>query len=238
MRLKRKQRLLLASISAEKIVIRREQPGAAGKLQRPFSERFRYSDFRFERPAVRADVNEAARVVLPGRNDYREACADKRFAFERCEFFRFHRRTAGQHLRYSDAHVAKPGTRNFALFFKDGSLYFAVNVRNENADVCLSPGKTERRGITERGRIKTDADIAQWKRRIGENVAALVSICEDDRLRPDRRARISARFNFLRSGSFTKDDNEERHQQKIPEDRFSALNFIIHVGSFKDFRHA
>src|SRR6187549_1400810 len=56
-------------LTAEEVVVVLEEPGAPGELECPGSHRLVPADLGLERPPIRANVDEPARIVLARRDD-------------------------------------------------------------------------------------------------------------------------------------------------------------------------
>src|SRR5204862_5476359 len=101
-------------------MVRREKPDAGVALDYEAAHAREVADLGFERPAVRPDVDEQRRVVLPGGRDDLETGTEQRSYLRRLEEFRDRaRRPAGEIDCQADEHVPLPDPMGRSLLADD-----------------------------------------------------------------------------------------------------------------------
>ena len=147
-------------------------------------------------PAVRAYVDQVARVVLPGRRDDDGLAPSAGPARRNCL-----RSSAGPPSRLTASRARlRYRPRGFTVCLEDVALKLAPDIGQTAADAGGVPEHRERAEIPERCRVDPGLDVIERQRRIHGNTARRLhkrDLCEVD---AGRRRDIGPRLHFLRIG--------------------------------------
>src|SRR3954462_6310226 len=102
-------RVLLATMTIEKIIVVREKCGTRGQLEDPRAQRFGQSQFRSDRPAMSADVEQAVGIVLSQRSRDLQARTQDQILTIAAKLLRRKRRRAVEVDRIADSGITDAG---------------------------------------------------------------------------------------------------------------------------------
>jgi hypothetical protein len=197
MGLERGDRRLFPPDAAEEFVIIRVEPCACIEFHGPGTEGLVHPDFRFERPAVRPEINQTIGIIFSERRYDHEAGTQCGGGFAGGELFPIECRAAEQIHGQAQAWIGRAGTGDCTLLFEHVAAHVSPGIRQHETNARRAPEQTERARIEQGSGVDLRVDVIQRQGGIDGDAAGGPEVTETQKIHAHWSRRVGARFEFL-----------------------------------------
>ena len=201
MPLHRVQRILPAHAVAGELIVVSVEGDPRGGLECPGAERLGHAQFRLERPAVGADVDQSVGVVLPGGCRHEQRHADDRVLLVLAKILQRQRRRAVQVDRQAHAAIGEPSAACTAGLFEDLAAGRQPGIGHDHRQASRLAPDIDDAAVGQVAGIDAGLDIAHRQRRVGQHIAPLVAVAGNQEVQPDGCVAVRQRLHGLSRGA-------------------------------------
>ena len=198
MNLRRGNRILLTRPSAKELRVVRKQPDPRHGLDYPLAKGTRETEFRPERPAVGAEVDELRRIVLSERRRNRDADSDDALLTVRRKLLGRHRRRAVEVHRQAHSRIGQSEPVDLRGFAQIQALHMPTHYGHDHSRVGQSAGQAERPRIHKRHRVDGGGRLIDGSRGIERHVAPVDAVGDGQDVDSGGDWPVGARLQLLR----------------------------------------
>src|SRR6516164_4330015 len=206
MRLRGVELRLFARLATKEIVIVGVKRYSRCELNRPATERLREAKLGLQRPAIAPDVHEPGVIVLAERDANSDARAEDEILPVLGELRRRESGRADEVHREAKRRIAETIDVTRVRHTEDLAFRAERDVGDDQLEFRGLAEHIQDCGASEHTNVGCNANVLDWQRRIGQELARRVSITDDDKMKADRRVSVGTRFEILRGERGAKHD--------------------------------